>query len=188
MYATIKNNKFIGVVYMEMNDAIKAHHLKYGLDYMVVGEAPTNIGTEENPDYGEPTEEQFQGARYQKLESIFNEKTVKLKLIAIDKPYMTNNDTIQNQYQMYSEMYTNAKNGVYSVDKNAEIITMNETARNFLANITILISAIRSVVEKAIASNSENIDELLTSFDNIVLTKENINDTYLAEISTTFGL
>jgi len=126
--------------------------------------------------------------RYKKLESIFNEKTVQLKLIAIDKPYMTNIETIQNQYQIYSEMYTNAKNGVYSIEKNAEIIMMNEAARSFLAEITILISAIRSVVEKAIESNLENIDELLTSFDDIILTKENINDIYLAEISTAFGL
>jgi hypothetical protein len=49
--------------------------------------------------------------RFTKLEEIFTDKVLGLKKLAINKPFMTNKEAINDQYRVYEEMYKNAKAG-----------------------------------------------------------------------------
>ena len=126
--------------------------------------------------------------RYERLERIFNDKAIGLKKLAIDKPYMTDFETINNQYLVYEEMYKNAKNGAYDVAMNEEIILANETAKAELAELTLLINSIRAVIEGAIILNHSSVDTLLNTADIITMTKEYLTAEKIIEIKTLFGL
>jgi hypothetical protein len=56
MIATINTDgTFSGVIYNELTQAIKDHHITYGLTYCEITEPLVNIGTVEAPDWGSPT-------------------------------------------------------------------------------------------------------------------------------------
>lgn len=65
-YATInKSGKFTGVVYLELTENVKAWHEENGYTWLPVLESKLpNLGTEENPDYGAPTQAQLDAAVY----------------------------------------------------------------------------------------------------------------------------
>ena len=126
--------------------------------------------------------------RYSRLEQIWNKKTLGLKSIAIDKPYMKDAEAINNQYRVYEEMYKNAKNSLYDEATNTAIITANETVKTQLAPLTLLLNSVRGVLEALIVSNAENVDEMLDVAEAITLTKEELTAEKLGEIMTVFGL
>ena len=134
------------------------------------------------------TAENIQSERYTRLEGIFNDKTMGLKKLAIDKPFMKNAEAINNQYRIYEEMYKNALAGRYDDSTNTAIITANEGAKAALASLTLLLNSIRAVIEVAITNDATNADELLDIADGVNLTKEELTPTKLGELSTVFGL
>ena len=62
MFAIIENGKFTGVTYDEITPHVQAWLTKYGASYIETDEAPVNIGTDEEPDYGAPMAEQLVAA------------------------------------------------------------------------------------------------------------------------------
>lgn len=132
--------------------------------------------------------EVVQKKRLSRLENIFTEKTTGLKRLAIDKPYMTNEKAINDQYRVYEEMYKNALSGLYDEEMNNEIITANESAKAITAPLTLLLNSVRHVLEINILANSEDVDHLLDIAEAITLTKDEITPERMLEIQTAFGL
>lgn len=127
-------------------------------------------------------------ARYNRLENIFNKKTIGLKKLAIDKPWMTNPEAINNQYRVYEEMYKNALKGLYDTTTNQSIITANETAKAQLAPITLLLNTVRGVIESAIAADDPNADILLDAADAVSLAIADLTPANINAIKQTFGI
>jgi len=130
----------------------------------------------------------IQSSRLSRLEQIFSTKTVGLKKLAIDKPWMNDVEAINNQYRVYEEMYKNAKNGLYDAATNDAIIAANENAKSTLAPLTLLLNTIRGVIEAAIYANDVNSDAMLDAADAITLTKEELTPAKIDEIKAVFGL
>ena len=126
--------------------------------------------------------------RFATLTHIFNKKTLGLKKIAIDKPWMDSSEAVENQYRVYEEMYRNAKAKRYDDATNKSIVEANEAMQVALAEITLLLNTIRSVLERAIERNHEDVETLLQAAADISLTKEEITDEKIAEIKAIFGL
>lgn len=126
--------------------------------------------------------------RYARLETIWNKKTLGLKSLAIDKPYMKDAEAINNQYRVYEEMYKNAKAEYYDTVTNEAIIAANETVKQQLAPLTLLLNSVRGVLEALIATDATNVDEMLDAAEAITLTKEELTAEKLGEIMTVFGL
>lgn len=126
--------------------------------------------------------------RYKRLENIFSKKTIGLKKIAIDKPWMNDTEAINNQYRVYEEMYKNALKGLYDSATNQSIITANETAKAQLAQITLLLNTVRSTIENAIATDDPNADNMLDAAEAVSLTIQDLTDENINKIKATFGI
>jgi len=164
------------------HDSIEADSIVYVTDtpQMVIGKIYNNGVLEDKP---LTTED-----RFKRLEQIFNDKTTGLKKIAVDKPWMTDYEAINNQYRVYEEMYKNALAGRYTPDVNTAIITANEGTKAALADLTLLLNNVRAVIENAIFIEADNVDFLLDEADAISLTKAELTPEAIAQIMTTFGL
>jgi hypothetical protein len=114
--------------------------------------------------------------RLKRLEKIFTEKTIGLKKLAIDKPWMTDREAINDQYRVYEEMYKAATNGFYDEDTNNAIIQANETAKQALAPVTLLLNNVRWALENMINNGMDNIDQALDAAENIKLSKEELTE------------
>lgn len=126
--------------------------------------------------------------RFQRLEKIFSNKTLGLKKLAIDKDWMTNAETINDQYRVYEEMYKNALKGYYDDATNQAIIQANETAKQLTAPITLLLNTVRSKLQVMIENDESNIDELLKEAENISLSKSDLTPEKIQEIKDIFGV
>ncbi len=126
--------------------------------------------------------------RYRRLEHIWNKKTVGLKSLAIDKPYMNTVSAISNQYEVYQEMYLNAKKGIYEDSVNLEIITINEATRAQLAPLVLLLNSVRSKLEDLIETDAKDVDAMLDRAEAITLTKYELTSDKLSEIKKVFGV
>jgi hypothetical protein len=126
--------------------------------------------------------------RYARLQSIFKEKTLGLKSLAIDEPWMTDADSINDQYRVYEEMYKNAKNGLYDDGTNNVIIQKHEAVKIQLAPLTLLINSAKTVLGTMIETDVENVDAMLDATEAIKLTKEDLTPEKIGEIQTMFGL
>ncbi len=134
------------------------------------------------------TPEQKKKERYSRLEEIFVEKTIGLKKIAIDKPWMSDPAAVNSQYVVYEELYNNAKKGLYDPQTNEAIIFANESTKEQLAPITHLLNSVRSTIENAIAADNDNADTLLEMAATVSLDASDITQKKVDEIKTTFGL
>jgi len=130
--------------------------------------------------------EQLRGKRYKRLEQIFTQKVLGLKKLAIDKPWMNNAESINDQYRVYEEMYKNAKNGYYAAEQNAEIIAINEATKEKLAGVTLLLNEIRSFIEKQIEDNNPQADIFMDKAERITLSGEDITPEKISEIKSIF--
>ena len=126
--------------------------------------------------------------RYLRLERIFNEKTTGLKKLAIDRPFMTDTEAINNQYRIYEEMYKNAKAGYYEAQTNTEIIQANEQAKQSLAPLTLLLNSVRGVLEHKIETDAEDVEDTLEAADNVSFDKEDISPSMISDLAARFGL
>jgi hypothetical protein len=126
--------------------------------------------------------------RFTKLEEIFTDKVLGLKKLAINKPFMTNKEAINDQYRVYEEMYKNAKAGFYSSEINLSIITQNEKAKKLVAPVILLVNEARSLLQELIEKDDESVDELLKTAEQISLNQEDLTPNKLAEIKTILGL
>ena len=124
--------------------------------------------------------------RKRKLASIFAEKAIGLKRLAIDKPYMTNAQEVNEQYAAYEAMYEAAKNGAYDEATNTAIINANETAKMTLAPVNLLLNSIRSLLEQKIEENASDIDILLDKAKAISLSKDELTPETLENIKADF--
>jgi len=127
-------------------------------------------------------------ARYARLDVIFNNKTLGLKKLAINKPNMKDAEAINNQYSIYEEMYKNAVKGWYDTTTNTAIITSNEGAKQALAPLTLLLNTIKSIIDTAITSDDVNADTMLDDADGISLSASDLTDAEIVEIKTMFGI
>ena len=126
--------------------------------------------------------------QYKRLEEVFISKIAGLKRIAIDKPYMTNVDAINSQYESYEKFYENAKNGLYTEEKNAEIIAINEGVKQLLAPLLELVNTIRHIIEVLIEEESLDVDALLDSAEGITLELSEVTPEKVQQIKDTFGI
>jgi len=133
-------------------------------------------------------ESALKSRRFARLEEIFNKKTVGLKKLAIDKPWMTNEEAINNQYRIYEEMYKNAKNGLYDTATNDAIITANETMKAKLAPVTLLLNSVRGVIEKAIEMSDANASAMLDAAEAVSLKANDITAEKIDAIKKQFGI
>ncbi len=115
-------------------------------------------------------EKQNKDKKINKLETIFNQKTIDIKAIACDKT--GSNEYIKTQFEVYENMYQNAKAGLYETAVNDAIITANETAKSVVAPLTLTINEIRHHFQRLIEA-SVDVDAEFETFDALVL---DIND------------
>ena len=67
MYAVVIDNKFTGVVYSEITDNVRDWCDEMDATLIKVFTPPVNIGTEDEPDYGSPSQEQLSFNRIAEL-------------------------------------------------------------------------------------------------------------------------
>ena len=63
MYAVVIDNKFTGVVYSEITDNVRDWCNEMSATLIKLDAPPVNVGTEDEPDYGSPTQEQLNQQR-----------------------------------------------------------------------------------------------------------------------------
>jgi len=176
-----------------MNIIRTATYLYPTASWVQVSEWEIRIGDEvvdlrQHSDYDRAVAHAAREDRLKRLEAIFNEKTTGLKKLAIDKPYMTDPETINNQYRVYEEMYKNALKGYYDDATNQAIIYANETAKQALAPITLLLNSVRSAIEAAIMADDQRADEMLDAAAAVSLAKEDLTPDKITSIKEAFWL
>lgn len=105
------------------------------------------------------------------LESAFDNKATQIKAIACDKE--GSEQYIKSQYEIYENMYKNAKAGYYSEVESTEIITANETAKKLTARMILLINEIRHEFQRLIGAEIEVKTELELFRDTLVSKTDN---------------
>jgi hypothetical protein len=126
--------------------------------------------------------------RYRRLSSIFAEKVVGVKAIAIDEDWTTDERFINAQLETYETMRKNADKGVYDKETNEVIIEKNNEANALVAELTLLINSIKTVIRKEIESDSNQADKMLHLAENFSLKKDEISKDKLTEIKKLFGV
>lgn len=126
--------------------------------------------------------------RLNRLTRIFTDKSIELRKLAIDKPYMNDAASIAAQEKVYDEMYNSALKGLYDPATNKAIIEANNVARYTLARATLLMNNVRSVIEKKIFSGSDIADKMMDMAEEITIDKYTITDENLEELKKKFNL
>jgi len=124
--------------------------------------------------------------RYSRLQSIFAKKANGLKKIAINKPYMTEDKAIDEQYISYDALYQQALKGLFDDATNQAIITANESAKAKVAEVNLMLNAIRSMIEKMIETDDDRADLMLDAAEEI--NAEDITPELIEQIKTRFGV
>lgn len=140
------------------------------------------------PKKKELTEEDIRQKRYNNLSKVFGQKITMLKRIAIDKPYMRDSATVEAQFQTYETMYASAKNGLYSDAENKAIIAANEAIKAALAQFTLLMNNVRSVIEAKIEAGADDVEDILSRAEAVELGKNDLTPEKLAALKEEFGL
>ena len=68
MYAVIIDNKFTGVAYTEITDSVREWCNEMDATMIKVSAPPINVGTEDKPDYGSPTQKQLNQHRIAEID------------------------------------------------------------------------------------------------------------------------
>lgn len=96
MYATIENGKFTGAMYDELTQAVIDHHTQYNLTYIKLDKPLINIGTDEEPDYGAPTQEELSNVALAEWKASRAEAVGNIK-ITVDNMLLDGDETSQTR-------------------------------------------------------------------------------------------
>ena len=161
-------------------------NFKYEIFYML--DSNNNIIIDINR-----TLENAKKERYKKLENIFKLKWLQIQMVAIDKPYMGDPETIQAQIDSYQKLYEGALQILKDEPENKEALAIKakyEEALALTTKVNLVMQKVRGLLEDKIEAvtdvNDTKVDELLTFANELQLSKENLTDEKLAEVLTIF--
>ena len=178
----------------DKEDAFIASNLVGGAFEKVASIPPSREGLYKRDDNGamiedmERVSEKNKEKRYERLEAIFRKKVIGLKSLVIDKPYMTNEEAILQQFDSYEALYAQAKNGAFDATTNLAVITANEGAKLATAELNLLANTIRGVLEQMIEVDAPDVDTKLDVVDAFTISNIAEAQTALPALLAEFGL